>query len=440
LTSKLSQSEFARRRKELMAMMEPNSIAIVATADEKIRSRDTHYHFRPDSDFYYLSGFAEPGSVIALVPGREHGEFVMFVRERDREKEIWDGYRQGPEGVLENYGADDAFPITDIDEILPGLMEGRERLYYSLGRDPEFDRRVMGWINALRAKERSGAIPPGEFLDLDHYLHDLRLFKSAAEIKIMRTAGKISAEAHARAMRAAKPGQYEYQLQAEIEHEFAKNGAHFPAYATIVGSGVNGCILHYIENSKKMEKDELVLIDAGCEFQMYAADITRTFPVSGKFTDAQKSIYNIVLAAQYAALDEIKPGNHWNAPHEAAVRVITQGLVELGILQGDVEELITNTGYRDFYMHRTGHWLGMDVHDVGDYKVAGQWRVLEPGMCMTVEPGIYIAADNTNVDERWRGIGVRIEDDVLVTAEGCEILTAGVPKSVEEIEQWMAAG
>nr|WP_317932579.1 Xaa-Pro aminopeptidase [Halioxenophilus sp. WMMB6] len=435
---KLNIAEFARRRKELIAMMEPNSIAIVATAEEKIRSRDTHYHFRPDSDFYYLSGFVEPGAVLVLVPGREHGEFVMFVRERDREKEIWDGYRQGPEGVLANYGAEDAFPIDDIDEILPGLLEGRERVYYSLGRDPDFDRRVMGWINTLRAKERSGAIPPGELLDLDHYLHDMRLFKSAAEVKLMRTAGQIAADAHVRAMRAAKPGLYEYQLQAEIEHEFARQGARFPAYATIVGSGANGCILHYIENESRLEKGDLVLIDAGCEYQMYAADITRTFPASGKFTDAQRRIYDLVLASQLAAIAEIKPGNHWDAPHAAAVRVLTQGLVELGILTGDVEQLIEEGGYREFYMHRTGHWLGIDVHDVGDYKVAGNWRILEPGMYMTVEPGLYISPDNTEVAEQWRGIGIRIEDDVLVTAEGCEVLTGGVPKTADAIEALMA--
>lgn len=438
MSLKLSNAEFARRRKELMAMMEPNSIAILATAEEKTRSRDTLYAYRPDSDFYYLSGFVEPDAVLVLVPGREHGEFVLFVREKDREKEIWDGYRQGPEGAMANFGANDAFPISDIDEILPGLLEGRERVYYSLGRDPEFDQRVMSWINALRAKERSGAIPPGELLDLDHYLHDMRLFKSAAEAKLMRTAGAISAEAHKRAMTFAKPGQYEYQLQAEIEHEFARQGAHHPAYASIVGSGVNACVLHYIENNCKMEKGDLVLIDAGCEFQMYAADITRTFPVSGTFSEAQRLVYNIVLDAQIAAIEAVKPGNHWNVPHEAAVRVLTAGLLELGILQGELDQLIEQNAYRPFYMHRTGHWLGMDVHDVGDYKVAGDWRVLEPGMCLTVEPGLYIGKD-ADVDPKWAGIGVRIEDDVLVTADGCEVLTSSVPKTVADIEALMAS-
>ena len=438
MSPKLTITEFARRRKELMAMMEPNSIAIVATAEEKTRSRDTQYHFRPDSDFYYLCGFDEPGAVLVLTPNREHGEFVLFVRDKDRQKEIWDGYRQGPEGAISNFGADDAFPIGDIDEIIPGLLEGRERVYYSLGRDADFDRRVMGWINALRANQRNGAIPPGELQDLDHYLHDMRLFKSAPETKILRESGRIAAEAHVRAMKFAKPGLYEYQVQAEIEHEFASQGAHYPAYASIVGSGRNGCILHYIENNKKMEKGDLVLIDAGCEYQMYASDITRTFPVSGKFSDAQRRVYDIVLNAQLAAIEAVKPGNHWNSPHEQAVRVITQGLVELGILQGDVDELIESEAHTEFYMHRTGHWIGMDVHDVGDYKVAGNWRVLEPGMCLTIEPGIYIHADNESVDEQWRGIGIRIEDDVVVTSDGCEILTAGVPKAAEEIEALMA--
>ncbi|GAA6168025.1 Xaa-Pro aminopeptidase [Sessilibacter corallicola] len=437
MTAKINLQEFARRRKELMAMMEPNSIAIIPAAEEKTRSRDTLYSYRQDSDFYYLCGFPEPEAVIVLIPGRDHGEFVLFVRERNRQKEIWDGYRQGPEGAIENYGADDAFPIDDIDEILPGLLESRERVYYSLGRDAGFDQQIMTWINTLRAQARSGAIPPGELQDLDHFLHDMRLFKSATEAKLMRTAGDISAQAHIRAMQFCRPGQYEHQLEAEIHHEFAKSGARNPAYSTIVGSGANGCILHYIENDHKMKNGDLVLIDAGCEYDMYAGDITRTFPVNGKFSDEQKAVYNVVLDAQLQAIDAVKPGNHWNHPHEIAVRVLTAGLIELGLLQGDLDELIEKQAYSDFYMHRTGHWLGLDVHDVGDYKVEGQWRVLEPGMCLTVEPGIYIAPDNENVDEKWRGIGIRIEDDVLVTAEGCEVLTAAVPKSVEEIEDLM---
>ncbi|MBU3068434.1 Xaa-Pro aminopeptidase [Aestuariicella sp. G3-2] len=435
----ISRQEFARRRKQLMAMMEPNSIAILPAAPEKVRSRDTEYNFRQDSDFYYLTGFVEPESVLVLIPGRDHGEFVLFCRERDREKETWNGYRAGPEGACERFGADDAFPIDDIDDILPGLIEGRERVYYAMGKDADFDHQVMVWVNAIRAQVRTGAIPPGEFLDLDHFLHDMRLYKSAAEVRVMKRAGEISGNAHARAMRSCKPGMYEYQLEAEIQHEFAMNGARFPAYNTIVGGGDNGCILHYVDNCDQLKDGDLVLIDAGCEYEYYAADITRTFPVNGKFSKEQKALYELTLKAQEATIAEIKPGNHWNAPHEASVRVITEGLVELGLLLGDVDKLIEDEAYKEFYMHRVAHWLGIDVHDVGDYRVGGEWRVLEPGMCMTVEPGIYVAPDNAGVDAKWRGIGIRIEDDVLITKDGCEILTGNAPKTVDEIEALMAA-
>lgn len=435
---KIAKTEFARRRKALMAQMEPNSIAIVPAAPERIRSRDTDYHYRQDSDFLYLSGFEEPESVLVLIPGREHGEFVLFVRERNREREIWDGYRAGPEGACSDFDADDAFPIDDIDDILPGLIEGKQRVYYAMGKDADFDKRVMGWVNSIRAKVRSGATPPGEFLDLSHFLHDMRLFKSPAELRVMKEAGEISARAHVRAMKAAKAGVMEYQLEAEIIHEFQMSGARFPAYNSIVGGGKNGCILHYIENSAALKQGDLVLIDAGCELDYYAADITRTFPVSGKFSPEQKALYEICLNAQLAAIAVAKPGKHWNDPHETTVKVITQGLVDIGLLQGDVAELIESEAYKEFYMHRAGHWLGMDVHDVGDYKVGGEWRVLEPGMVMTVEPGIYVAPDNERVAKKWRGIGIRIEDDVVITKDGNEVLTAGVPKTVAEIEALMA--
>ncbi len=434
----ISKQEIARRRKALMAMMEPNSIAILPAADEKTRSRDTQYHFRQDSDFHYLTGFPEPEAVLVLIPDRNHGEYVLFCRERDKEKEIWDGYRAGPEGACKDYGADDAFPIDDIDEILPGLIEGRERVYYTMGKDAGFDKRLMDWVNRIRAKVRAGAHPPGEFLDLDHFLHDMRLYKSAAEIRVMTTAAEISARAHKRAMQVCKPGMFEYELEAEIQHECAKSGARFQAYNSIVGGGKNACILHYIENTDKLRDGDLVLIDAGCEYEGYASDITRTFPVSGKFSSEQKAVYEVVLEAQAAALRAVKPGNHWNEPHDESVRIITKGLVKLGLLKGEVDKLIEEEKYRDFYMHRIGHWLGMDVHDVGDYKVGGEWRVLEPGMVMTVEPGIYISPDNENVARKWRGIGIRIEDDVLVTKDGCEVLTKDVPKSVKEIEALMA--
>lgn len=434
MQSRITRQEFARRRKALVNRMEPNSIAILTAAPESIRNRDANYAYRQDSDFYYLSGFAEPEAVIVLVPEREHGEYLLFCRERNREREIWDGYRAGPEGACNDYDADDAFPISDIDDILPGLIEGRERVYYSMGRDQQFDQRVMYWVNAIRTKVRSGASPPGEFINLDHLLHDLRLFKSAAEIRLMRQAAQISAQAHIRAMQHCQPNRYEYELEAELLHSFVSAGARFPAYNPIVGSGNNACILHYTNNDRQMKSGELVLIDAGCELEHYASDITRTFPVNGTFNQQQKAVYELVLEAQSAALDKARAGNHWNDPHEASVTTIVQGLIDLGLLEGSVEEVIKTDAYKRFYMHRIGHWLGMDVHDVGDYKIDGQWRLLEPGMVMTIEPGIYIAPDDETVAKKWRGIGIRIEDDVLITKNGNDVLSKDVPKTVQEIE------
>ena len=436
--TRIPRTEYVRRRKALMAEMEPNSIAILPAAPMYIRNRDVEHIYRQDSDFQYLSGFPEPEAVIALIPGREHGEYVLFCRERDPARELWDGLRAGQDGAISEYGADDAFPIGDIDDILPGLIEGRSRVYYAIGSNQEFDHRLMEWINTIRSKARQGAQPPNEFVALDHLLHDLRLYKSANEVKVMRQAAEISARAHIRAMQASRAGLYEYHLEAELDYEFRKGGAKMPAYGSIVAAGKNACILHYRENDAVLKDGDLVLIDAGCEIDCYASDITRTFPVSGRFSTEQKAIYELVLAANEEAFKHIAPGKHWNEAHEATVRVITAGLVELGLLNGDVDELIAAEAYKPFYMHRAGHWLGMDVHDVGDYKVGGEWRVLEPGMAMTVEPGIYIAADNQNVAKKWRGIGVRIEDDVVVTRHGCEILTNGVPKSVAEIEALMA--
>lgn len=435
----IPKSEYARRRKALMAQMEPNSIAILPAAAVAIRNRDVEHVYRQDSDFQYLSGFPEPEAVIALIPGREHGEYVLFCRERNPERELWDGLRAGQEGAIRDFGADDAFPITDIDEILPGLIEGRDRVYSAMGSNAEFDRHLMEWINVIRSKARLGAQPPNEFVALDHLLHDMRLYKSAAEVKVMREAAAISARAHVRAMQACRAGLHEYSLEAELDYEFRKGGAKMPAYGSIVAAGRNSCILHYQENDAPLKNGDLVLIDAGCEIDCYASDITRTFPVSGTFSPEQKAIYELVLKAQMAAFEEIAPGKHWNHAHEATVQVITEGLVALGLLVGEVPDLIESEAYKAFYMHRAGHWLGMDVHDVGDYKVGGQWRVLEPGMTLTVEPGIYISADNMHVAKKWRGIGIRIEDDVVVTKHGCEVLTAGVPKTVAEIEALMAA-
>ncbi len=437
--TRIPRTEYARRRKALMAEMEPNSIAILPAAPMYIRNRDVEHIYRQDSDFQYLSGFPEPEAVIALIPGREHGEYVLFCRERDPARELWDGLRAGQDGAVSEYGADDAFPIGDIDDILPGLIEGRSRVYYAIGSNQEFDHRLMEWINTIRSKARQGAQPPNEFVALDHLLHDLRLYKSANEVKVMRHAAEISARAHIRAMQASRAGLYEYHLEAELDYEFRKGGAKMPAYGSIVAAGKNACILHYRENDAPLKDGDLVLIDAGCEIDCYASDITRTFPVSGRFSAEQRAIYELVLAANEEAFKHIAPGRHWNEAHEATVRVITAGLVNLGLLKGEVDELIAAEAYKPFYMHRAGHWLGMDVHDVGDYKVGGEWRVLEPGMAMTVEPGIYIAADNAEVAKKWRGIGVRIEDDVVVTRTGCEILTGGVPKAADEIEALMAA-
>jgi len=439
MASLIPVKEFNDRRRRLMELMAPDSIAILPAAPERVRNRDVLHPFRQDSDFQYLTGFGEPEAVLVLIPGREHGESVLFCKERNPEKELWDGFLAGPEGAIETFGLDDAFPIADIDDILPGMIEGRSRVYYPLGKDHNFDVRVMDWVKLIRSKVRSGAHPPGEFVALEHLLHDLRLYKSAAEIKVMAKAGEISCEAHKRAMKRARQGGFEYTLEAELIHTFMENGARSTAYPSIVGGGANGCILHYIENSAPLKDGDLVLIDAGCELECYASDITRTFPVSGKFSDEQRALYEVVLAAQHAAIEEIKPGNHWDHPHQAALRVLTQGLIDLGLLKDTtVEQAIEEQAFKPFFMHRTGHWLGMDVHDVGDYKVGDAWRQLEPGMAMTVEPGLYVAPDNTSVDEKWRGIGIRIEDDVVVTKEGCRILTEAAPKTIPEIEALMA--
>lgn len=434
---RISPKEYARRRKELMALMEPGSIAILPSATNMTRNNDVEFTFRQDSDFYYLTGFKESDSVFVLVPGREHGETILFCRERDPDQERWHGKITGPERAMQMYGIDDAFPIADIDDILPGLIEGKNKLYYAMGLQPAFDARVIAWVKGIIGNRQSGANPPGEFIQLGQYLHELRLFKSAQEIEVMKHGAAITAEAHKRLLKTVEPGMAEFQLEAEFSHELTMSGARSTAYPSIVGGGNNACILHYVSNDDMLKAGDLVLVDAGGEYEYYASDVTRTFPVSGKFSRAQKAIYEIVLRAQMAAIDMVKPGNHWNQPHEAAVREITKGLVELGLLEGEVETLIEEEAYRKFYMHRTGHWLGLDVHDVGEYKIDGEWRVFEPGMVTTVEPGIYIAEDLDDVPPKYRGIGIRIEDDVLVTAEGNEVLTAAVPRTVEDIEAFI---
>ena len=433
----MKQSEFKRRRTELMKMMGKNTIAILPSASLLTRNRDADFPFRQDSDFLYLTGFNEPDAVLVIVPGRKHGEFILFCREKDEEQETWHGRRAGQEGAIEDYGADDSFPIDDMDDILPGLLEGTDSIYNIMGQYPEFDQRLIGWVNHIKAQSRAGLHVPSEFVSLDYVLHDMRLYKSREELKLMRKAASISARAHTQAMRVCAPGKYEYQIAAEFDYEFRKNNAEH-AYSSIVGGGANGCILHYTNNSDQLNDGDLLLIDAGCEVEGYASDITRTFPVNGKYSPAQREIYDIVLAAQKAAIKKVKPGNHWNDPHNAAVRVVTRGLMEIKLLKGSLPKLIKEGAYRRFYMHRTGHWLGLDVHDVGDYKVGDQWRLLEPGMVLTIEPGIYIPARSKAVNRKWWDIGIRIEDDVLVTTGGCEVLTKAVIKNPEDIEALMA--
>jgi Xaa-Pro aminopeptidase len=431
----LNAKEFARRRKELSSMIGANGIAVLAAAPERVRSRDTLFVYRQDSDFYYLTGFAEPESVAVLMPGRPQGEFLMFCRERNPERELWDGPRAGPDGAVAEYGADDAFPIADLDDILPGLLERSDRVYYSIGAT-EFDQRLLTFIQTLNSKRQSSHAP-SELVALDHLLHEMRLFKSRSESSVMRQSAKIAVAAHARAMRAAKPGMMEYELEAEFLHEFRRHGADC-SYPPIVATGANACVLHYRSNDAELADGDLVLIDAGCELELYASDVTRTWPVNGRFSKPQRELYDVVLAANEAATSAAQVGNHWNDPHDAAVVAITKGLKELGLLKGRVSNIIKSQAYRQFFMHKTGHWLGLDVHDVGDYKVHDQWRMLEPGMVMTIEPGIYVSPASKDVDKRWRGIGIRIEDDVQVTREGPDVLTAGLPTTVADIERHMA--
>jgi Xaa-Pro aminopeptidase len=418
-------------------MVGEDGIAILPSAPVRTRSRDIEYRYRQDSDFYYLTGFAEPDAVAVLAPGRDAGEYVLFCRDRDTLRERWDGSRAGPDGAVERFDADDAFPIDDVDDILPGVLESRNRVYYTMGAYADFDLRITDWLKSLRSRESSGVHTPQEFIALDHLLHDMRLYKSRAEISAMRKAARIAVSAHRRAMSRVRPGMYEYEVEAEFVHEFRLNDA-APSYLPIVGGGANACTLHYVANSEKLVAGDLLLIDAGCEFDYYASDITRTFPVSGKFSPEQRTIYEIVLEAQLAAIAKTRAGNHWNDPHDAAVKVITKGLRKTGLLKGTLPRLIRDKAYREFFMHRTGHWIGMDVHDVGDYKVGDEWRFLEPGMATTVEPGIYIPA-NRKVPARWRNIGVRIEDDVVVTNNGPDVLSKGLAKDPDEIEKLMAA-
>ena len=434
----MKQSEFKKRRKQLMQRIGKGNLALISSAPNRVRNRDVNYPFRQDSDFYYLTGFNEPDSLAVFIPGREQGEYILFCKEFDEKKALWEGAHAGLEGATQHYAADDSFPIEDLNDILPGMLENKTKVFYPMGRDSELDHKLLDWINHIRKQSRTGVTAPGEIVSLEHLLHEMRLFKSAEELKLMRHAAEVSAAGHIKAMQACKAGLYEYQIEAEIVSHFLHQGLRAVAYPSIVAGGKNACTLHYTENAAKLKNGELLLVDAGAECDHYAADITRTYPISGKFTEPQRLLYQLVLDAQLAAIEQIKPKNTFQAAHDASVAVLTKGLVSLGLLKGRVPTLIKNEKYKQFYMHRIGHWLGMDVHDVGDYKINQEWRLLEKGMVLTIEPGLYIPADCKTVDEQWRGIGIRIEDDVLVTADGHEILTAGVPKSIAEIEQLMA--
>lgn len=437
---KLTQADFKQRRDHLAQKMGANSVAIIATRAEMYRNRDADYKYRADSSFYYLTGFAEPEAVAVLETFAE-GEtyrYSLFCRERNREMEIWNGYRAGVEGAVEIYGADEAFAIDLLDQEIIAKLLNKDRLYFRIGHQAEFDARVSQWIQKADAQQRRGSTSPAEVIQLDRLIDEMRLKKSAQEIELMQIASNISADAHTRAMQSVKPEMMEYALEAELNYIFGKNGC-VPAYNSIVGGGENACILHYVENNKPLKDGDLVLIDAACEYEFYASDITRTFPVNGKFSPEQKALYNIVLDAQLAAIDATRIGNHYKYPHEVAVKILTQGLVDLGLLSGNVNELVESEAFRQFFMHGTGHWLGMDVHDVGAYKHGEDWRAYEAGMVVTVEPGLYVAPDNETVEAKWRGIGIRIEDDIVVTENGPLVLTKNVVKTVEEIEQLMAS-
>jgi Xaa-Pro aminopeptidase len=425
--------EFLRRRRQLMRMMGKGAVAVLPAALPRTRSRDVLFPYRQDSDFYYLTGFAEPEAVAVLVPGRPEGEFLLFCRERDSEKESWDGARAGQADAVRLYGADQAFPIGQADEIIPRIVGRCERVYYTVGAQPEFDQRLIGWVSALRRKGGGGSHAPDEFIAIDHFLHDLRLYKSREEVAAMRRSAKIAVQAHRRAMRTCRPGLFEYQVEAEFLHEFRSQGAR-PSYLPIVGSGPNSCILHYNSNDRQLEDGDLLLADVGCEFDYYASDVTRTYPVNGRFTPEQRAVYEVVLEAHEAAMAAVRPGSDWNEPHDAAVKAVAKGLRRIGLVEGSLAAVLRSQTYRQYFMHRTGHWLGMDVHDVGDYKIADQWRVLEPGMVLTVEPGIYIPPGTRSVPKRWWGIGIRIEDDVLVTREGHDVLTDDLPRAPEIVE------
>jgi Xaa-Pro aminopeptidase len=422
---------YAARRARLALAMQ-GGVAVIPTAPERLRNRDTHYPYRFDSHFYYLTGFSEPEAALVIrASGKPRS--LLFCRERNPEREVWDGARFGPEAARERFGFDEAHPVGTLDERMTQMLADEPALYYPMGADADWDDRAMRWLNAVRANARSGVSAPERVHDVRALVDEMRLVKDEHELALMRRAAAISAAAHKRAMRATRPQRYEYEIEAELLYEFRRRGAQFPAYSPIVAGGANACVLHYVANDAMLRDGDLLLVDAGCELQGYASDITRTYPVNGRFSGAQRDVYQLVLEAQRAAMGKVRAGNAWNEPHDAAVRALAQGMLDLKLLEGTLEEVLEKETYKRFYMHRTGHWLGLDVHDAGDYKRAGNWRTLAPGMTLTVEPGLYIRGAD-EVPAPLRDIGVRIEDDVLVTAAGCEVLTAEAPKSVPELE------
>lgn len=436
---KLTQVDFQERRDRLAEQMGPNSIAIIATSPEVMRNADADYKFRADSSFFYLTGFAEPQAVAVIETDAEGEEYIysLFCRERNREMEIWNGYRAGVDGAVDDYEADEAYAIDLLDEEIIAKILNKDKLFYRIGQRTDFDAKVSAWIKQAHDASRGFGVPT-QLIQLDQILDEMRLHKSEQEIELMQIASNISAEAHTRAMQYVRPNMMEYALEAELNYVFGQNGC-VPSYNSIVGGGKNGCILHYVENNQSLKDGDLVLIDAACEYECYASDITRTFPVNGKFSPEQKALYQIILDAQLAAIDAIQIDNSYREPHNIAVRIMVEGLVKLGIMHGDVDQIIESESYRQFYMHGTGHWLGMDVHDVGAYKDRhGNARLFEQGMVITVEPGLYIAPDDETVDAKWRGIGIRIEDDVVATTHGPLVLTKNVVKSVDDIEALMA--
>lgn len=425
--------EFARRRRELIEALGSGCAAIVPSSPERTRSRDVDYPYRPDTNLLYLTGFTEPEAVAVLLPGRAEGPFALFCRERDPTRELWDGKRAGPGGALAEFGADSAYPTAKMDEVMPGLLQGVDTVHYDLGHYPEFEARLGGWLKRLRDQARERNKAPVKIAALDYYLHEMRLCKDAAELDCMRRSAALAVEAHKRAMGRTRPGMREYEIEAELIYRFKQSGA-VESYPSIVASGANACVLHYRENATRMADGDLLLVDAGCELDGYASDITRTWPVSGRYSSEQRAVYEIVLEAQQAAIEAIEPGVSILDPHHAAIDVIARGLRRIGLLKGSLARLVRDEAYREFFMHRTSHWLGMDVHDVGDYETGGKPRALEPGMCCTVEPGIYIAPENNNAPAAFRGIGVRIEDDVAVTPHGHEVLTDALPRHPRQVE------